>query len=85
MPDDVTPSRTVRIITAATERTSKVNINPEDTELKELYEQLAEAAIASSAAQRTTEEKPSDNAFSKFRELDQQVDAIIKRINRILR
>jgi hypothetical protein len=67
------------------QRYGSFDINPEDTELKALYEQLAEAAIASSAAQRTTEEKPSDNAFSKFRELDQQVHAIIKRIDRILR
>jgi hypothetical protein len=55
-----------------------------DAELKELYQQLAVAACASCAAMRIAQKKSSGSAFKAYRELDQQVDAIITRINEIL-
>jgi hypothetical protein len=52
--------------------------------LKEVYGQLAVAACASYAAMRIAQKKRSERALKTHRELDQQVDAIIARINKIL-
>ena len=55
-----------------------------DAELRELYGQLAVAACASYAAMRIAQKKRSESAFKAYQELDQQVDAIITRINKKL-
>ena len=81
MPKDVPPSRTERIIKVAADKTNKVDINPE---LKELYGQLTEAAIALREAGIIAREKPSPSAEQKFWDLDLQLKAIITRINQIL-
>ena len=78
---DVPPSRTVRLIEVATDKTSEVDIKPE---LKGLYGQLAEATLASREAGRIARERPSPSAEREFWDLDLELDAIIRRINRLI-
>ena len=78
---DLLPPRTAAIIRAATDKTSKVDINPE---LKELCARLPEATLASREAGRTAREKPSPSAEREFWDLDLELDAIIRRINRLI-
>jgi hypothetical protein len=81
MSGDVPTSRTQRLIKVATDKTSKVDINPE---LKELYGQLVEATMAVREASRVAREKPSPGIAMNVWDLDLQIDAILRRINRIL-
>jgi len=81
MRKDVPPSRTERIIKVANDKTGKVEISPE---LKELYGQLAKVTIASRKAGRLAREKPSPSAEREYWDLDLELDAIIRRINRLI-
>jgi hypothetical protein len=82
MSGDVPPSsRTQRLIAAAADQASKGDVKPE---LKELYGQLVESVGAAREAAKTAREKPSPNASRKLWDLDLQIDAIIRRINKIL-
>lgn len=62
----------------------KDDTDAESPELQELYAQLAEAVSSWHTAMRTAKEKNSNNDSKKLRELDQQVDAILARINNLM-
>jgi hypothetical protein len=74
-----------QVATGNTSKNDKTTVTREQSkELRQLYEELANASMAAREALKVANEKSTGIAFEKFRKLDARVEAILTRINAIL-